>query len=117
MYLVGQLHFLILEKGPYVGDILWAPAAQSSMVTRTICSRSAPYVGCVYPSIVVGLTTVGALLDRAGPPLCWLPGLALCSGCWPSDGQGHILAQLAAGLMGAQDWCWPAGGQESPQCQ
>ena len=54
MYLVGWLHFLTLEKWPFVRDVLCTPAAHSPLVTRAICSRDAPYVGCKDPSVVMG---------------------------------------------------------------
>ena len=54
MYLVGWLHFLTLEKGPFEGEILCVPAAHSPLVTKAICSRGVPYVGCMDPSLVVG---------------------------------------------------------------
>ena len=60
-YQVGQLHVLILEKRPYVGEILWIPEAYSPLVTRTACSRGAPYVG----SVGLGLTTVGEMVVLA----------------------------------------------------
>lgn len=51
-YQVGQLHVLILEKWPYVGEILWIPEAYSPLVTRTACSLSVPYMGHMGPSPV-----------------------------------------------------------------
>ena len=54
MYLEGWLYFLTLEMWPFIGDILCVPATYSPLVIRTICFRGAPYVGHVFPSIVVG---------------------------------------------------------------
>ena len=66
----------------YVRDVLWGPAAHCILVTRAMCSRGAPYVGYMGPSVVSGLTTVGVLVDRSVPPHptsrpCSLPGPAL----------------------------------------
>ena len=38
----------------FLGDVLCIPAAYSPLVTRAICSRCAPYVGYVGPSVVMG---------------------------------------------------------------
>ena len=54
MYLVGWLYFLTLEKWPFVGDILYVPAAHFSLVTRSVCSQGVPYVGCVGPFVMEG---------------------------------------------------------------
>ena len=64
-YVLGMsVTFLILEKWPYVGDILWNPATQSSLVTRALCSRGVPYMDCVCvaSSFVAGMITVGVLV-------------------------------------------------------
>lgn len=61
MYQVGLVYFLILEKWPYEQDILWGPATYSSLAIRAKCFRGVPYVGCVLPSVVAELTTVGAV--------------------------------------------------------
>ncbi|KAJ8785339.1 hypothetical protein J1605_007351 [Eschrichtius robustus] len=58
---IGQLHFPILEKWPYVGDILWGPVAHSPLITRAICCMGATYVSCMGSSVVMRLTTVGIL--------------------------------------------------------
>lgn len=39
---------------------------QSSLVNKPRCSRSAPCVGCLYPSVMVVPTVVGLLTGRAG---------------------------------------------------
>ena len=39
----------------YVGDTLRDPVTFSPLVTRAIYSRGAPYIGCMGPSVVVGL--------------------------------------------------------------
>ena len=62
-----------MEKWSYIGDVLWGPAAHSPLVTRAICSRGAPYVGFMDPSVVAELTTVGAVLCGAVPWPSWLP--------------------------------------------
>lgn len=52
MYLVGWLHFLILLKWSFVGKVLCIPAARFPLVTTAVCSRSAPYVDFLGPSVV-----------------------------------------------------------------
>ena len=52
MYWVGWLHFPISDKWPYVEGLPYVPAAHSHMVTRTIWSRGAPYLGYGGPSVV-----------------------------------------------------------------
>ena len=51
------------------------------LASRGICSRAVPYVGCMSPSNVEGLPTVGTLVGMAGLWSRWLRGLALC-GCY-----------------------------------
>ena len=46
--------FHLLEKWPYVGYVLWDPAAYSSLVTRARCSMSVPYLGWVGSSPLAG---------------------------------------------------------------
>ena len=93
MYSVGQLHFPILETWPYVGDVLWGPAAYYPLVTRAIYSWGAHCVGCVGHSFVAGPSTVDMLVGRAGSQ----PGRASWGGCKPTGG-------------GAGSWCnWLQG--------
>ena len=66
----------------FVGGVLWGPAAHFPLITRAIWSRGTPCVGCVNPSVVVGLTTVGVLVGGTGLWPGWLPGPASCSICW-----------------------------------
>ena len=102
---------MILEKWPYIGDLLWGPAAQSPLVTRAICSRHAAYVGFMGPSVVKGPTAVGALVGGAGPWHGWLPGPALCSGCWPTGGWRWVLECWLQSLEGpGTDACPLFGG-------
>ena len=80
MYLVSCLYFLILEKWPSVGDILWVPIANSPLVTRAICSRGSFYEDCV------GISVVASWLHQWSgrfiwPWSGWLPGPALYRGC------------------------------------
>ena len=53
MYLIDWLCFLNFEKWLFV-DVLCIPEVQSYWVTKAICSRGAPYVACVGPSVVLG---------------------------------------------------------------
>ena len=52
----------------------------SPVVTRAICSRSAPYLDCVQPSVVVGQTPEGPLV-----------------GGWPRLGCGATPHMVVAG--------------------
>ena len=93
--LVSQLHFSILEREPYVGDVLWGPAVHSSLVTWAISSRHSLYVGCMGHSVVMeptpwhvavhGVTKVEMIdCDCDGkqdwPQPAWLSGPAFCGG-------------------------------------
>lgn len=66
-----------------------------TLVTRAICSWGAPYVGCVVPSVVAGLTPVGGLVGVAGLWLVSRPHLVqkLLATGW----QGQVMKLLAAG--------------------
>ena len=102
MYLVGWLHFPLLKKYPYVGDIVWSPFL---LVIRTMCSGSILCVGYVCPSVVVGPTTVGMLIASAGP---W-PRLLLvptsCRACQLTGACGRVLVFLAAWPWGHPRTC------------
>ena len=50
----------------------------------------------VDPSVVMGLTTVDMLVDRA-PWSNWQPDPALSGICWPTGVCGWVLVQLIAG--------------------
>lgn len=63
---------LILVWRPYVADILWSPAAHSSMVTRTAISRGIFYVDCFGPSAFMEPTMLAMMVGRAGPQTSWL---------------------------------------------
>ena len=79
-----------------MGDVLWVPAGHSPLVTRAVCSRGTLYVGCMGPSAVAVLTTVGVLAGAAGPSSGWLPGPAV----WrllAADGRGWVLGPLVGG--------------------
>lgn len=89
IYSVGGLHFLILEKQPYVGDMKWGTELHSPLGTRPILSWC-PCVVCVGPFLVAGTKTVGTLMGGAGPQPSWLTGPALCGGCWPTGEQGSV---------------------------
>ena len=73
-------------------------------------------MGCEGPSVVAGPTTVGSLVDMAGPGCVWWKDPALFSGYWrtglavrpgrswgwcsPAEGWGQFPGLLAAGLTG-----------------
>ena len=57
---------------PYVADILWSPAAHSSVVTRTVISRDIFYVDCFGPFVFMEMTMLIMLVDGAGPQTSWL---------------------------------------------
>ena len=54
MYLVAWLGVLTLEKWPFAGDVLCIPAVHFPLVTRAVCSRGVPCLGCMGPSVVAG---------------------------------------------------------------
>ena len=110
---------------------------------RPLCyqsSRHAPYVGCMGPSVVVGLTTVGLLVDGADPgqvgcqalprvlavsllvgrPRSWhgclqgpgVPGLVpICWWAWLGPGVADC---LALGFPGQVVALWWAGKHHPP---
>ena len=53
IYYAVWLHFLILEKWPYIGDILWGPAVHFPLVTKTIWS-----LGVLFLMILKSLSLV-----------------------------------------------------------
>lgn len=66
-----------------MGSVLWGIAARYPLFSDTptqniptlirgMYSRGVPYVGCMGPSFVVGLATVGVLASGAGPQPYWL---------------------------------------------
>ena len=59
--LVDKLHFLILEKWPYVEAVLKGLKLHFPLVTRVISSRGALYPDCRHLSIVAEPTTVHVL--------------------------------------------------------
>ena len=71
---------------------------------KPVWSRGVLYMCSIGPSVVVGLTTVGGLVGGAGPWPGWLPGPALCEGCW-GVGPGPGLAGC-----GSQGWSLCTGG-------
>ena len=109
----GHLCLLILEKWHYVGDILWGPAAHSTLIVRAVCSRGAPYVSCISPSLVVAPITVDVLVGGTSPQPSWLLGPTSYGGCWPRVGgagswNGWLAIQGILGLSLA--WCWAGPG-------
>ena len=77
-----------------VGDILWGPAAQSCLVTKTKHFRGALCVGCVGSSVVVGLTTMGVMLGGADISL-------VGSLVWP-----HAVAAIPLVWGSGTLFCW-----------
>ena len=65
-------------------------------------------MSCMGPSVVAGLTTVGALVGRAGPWPTWLPGPAPCRGCQPTGGQAGLVPAWLAVRPGVSQGC-PTG--------
>ena len=49
-------------------------------------------MGCIGPSVLVELTTVGVLVGKAGSWPGWLPGLHVCGECQPTSWWGQVLA-------------------------
>ena len=76
---LGHICFLILEKWPFIGDILCIQAMCSSLVIRAICSRGAP-MWLHTPFCCDRLTMMDGLVGVARPQSGLLPGFALCGG-------------------------------------
>ena len=121
MCYIGWLHLLILEKWTYVGYVLLHSAAHSPLVTRTVCSKGAPYVGYMGPYILVGPSTVSAQMGVVGPWPSWLSGPASSWASCPLVGRVRswciwLCSQVDLEVggyraKGAQDWCQFAGGR------
>ena len=82
------------------------PSSTLPMVSRAACSRSAPYVDSMGPSIVVA---VGSLVGIADSLPSWLPGPATI---WWIQVMRWLAAepQGVLGLVSAQWWAEPASG-------
>lgn len=98
MYLVGWLHFPILEKGPFV-DVLCFPAVHSHLVTSAICSGVPPMqAACVllwWWTDYYGLSSsCGWLLVHLGARTCLVKRL-LATGEW-----GQVMRWLAVEPQG-----------------
>ena len=134
MYYVGQWHFLILEKWPYVKDVLWGPATCSLLTTRTICSRCAPkwavwafllwwcWLPWVCWWVVLDLSLVGceplAFAVAVAPLECEVGfQCGLPHGLWRHGTGAGLLEAGSRSLcnclhgLGSCGWCQPAGGQ------
>ena len=77
-----------LKKWPFVGVVLCMPAVQFPLVTRAICSRGAPYVGCMGPSVFVDAYC--GQYHRS----CWSPVQLVARPCL-------VQRLLAAGWLGS----------------
>ena len=64
MYWVGRLHFLILEKWLYAGNVQGGPAAHLPSGHQTYMLKWCPLCG---PSLVAELVIVGAQVGGADP--------------------------------------------------
>ena len=62
----------------------------------------------VDPSVVMGLTIVDMLVDRA-PWSNWLPDPALSGICWPTGVWGWVPVQFTAGHRRSRVWNYSAG--------
>lgn len=77
-----------LEKWPFVVDVLWGPAAQSSLATRVYMLLGCPLCGLYGPFYCGRLTTVGALV---GMIVLW---------------SSHCLALPSVEAAGHGEWGW-----------
>ena len=99
LYCVGQLCFLTLEKWPYIGDVLWGPAAHSPLVTRAICSTGATLCGLGWP-FCCGWADYCGWTCRWDWSLAWLASRSCLIQRLPSAvGQGLAFCDLAAELL------------------
>lgn len=86
-------------------DTSYGVQQHAPLVTRNTCSRGARYVSCVYPSVVTGLTTVGALAGEADSRPSWLRGHDSCSNCRPDRGWGRLPKWLSMWPGRMWGWC------------
>lgn len=66
-----------------MGDILWGPVI-TLWSPQLYALGVLPYVGCMGPSVLAGLNTVGMLAGGAGPQ----PGWRLLGLWWAGPGPG-----------------------------
>ena len=68
-YYFYVLDMLVMFLGEMVlcGNSQWGPAAHCPLATRAVCSRDAPYVGCMGPPTVMRPITLDALVGGADP--------------------------------------------------
>lgn len=66
-----------------MGDILWGPVI-TLWSPQLYALGVPPYVGCMGPSVLAGLNTVGMLAGGAGPQ----PGWRLLGLWWAGPGPG-----------------------------
>lgn len=52
--ILGEMAFSILEKWPFVGNVLCVQEVHFLLIIRAMYSKDAPYVSCMSPSTVVG---------------------------------------------------------------
>lgn len=113
VYYICCLYFLLLERRPYVGDVVCGLATQSTLVTRATCLLCrCPFCG-LYE--LLGLATVSVLVDRAGfCPVCYeaVPYVLAASLLELDVGFLHGCLE---GLVGQgqcwfiEGWCWVLG--------
>lgn len=92
---IGWLCFQVLEKWPYIGDVLWSLTAASPLVPRSICLTDVTYMACMCPSVVAGPPTLCVLVGGAGPWHIWLWDCASCGGWESTGGWGRLPTILA----------------------
>ena len=97
-----------------MGGVLWGIAARYPLFSDTLTqniptlirgmySRGVPYVGCMGPSFVVGLTTVGVLAGGAGPQPYWLPDSASLTQRLPAHRVRSLGSWLGGSTMAGAD--------------
>ena len=80
MYLVGCLHFSILEKWSFIEAVLCVPEVHPLLIIRAMHSRVDP--GWLHLSFFCGRLKTGQSEGCGWTPSGKLPGIALCRGCW-----------------------------------
>lgn len=76
-------------------EMCFGAQKHSSLVTRAVHSRVAINVGCVCPSVVLELITMGVLGGQAGSWSYWPQGHASCGGFSATGGWGRLPVQWA----------------------
>ena len=132
--LILSVYFYILSRSDTFPDLGGMPCVRDilpSIRGPELYALGSLNIGCVGPPVLMRPTSVGMLAGGPGPWPGWVPGLALCGGCWPTDGSIWVWGSPELVLVhwwvrpcpGAANcrtggpcvWCMPASWWVSPQ--